>query len=370
VKNGQLVQFKADDSYHLDMPASQNNWNMEAPAPLKKYLDVKKWYLRDANWSPDWPAASQKIVEIYNGENKSIGQAETDFSGVIAINPDLVADLINLVGPITVQGSTYDANNFQTLLQYNVEVAYKEQNISSWDRKEVINELIAELKNRLYNLPASSWAKVLAIVDDNIITKDIQLYFPRTDWEELAKTMGAGGEIKTPASDYVMVVDSNFGAFKSDAVIKKNFSYAVKEGTDKLEATLKLNYRHEGGFDWRTTRYRSYTRVFAPLGSRLVAIDGLNQETADISTTDDSSLQKTVFSFFWTVEPGTAEEAAVRYELPASIKEQMAKGEYTLLVQKQSGQWAEKLYVTLAPQGRTVYNWTGNFITDQEFFVR
>lgn len=372
-RNGEIVSLKTDDSYHLDMPAASNNWNLEPPVAIKKYLDVKKWYLRDANWSPDWPTSAQKIEEIYNGEIESIGQTPEDFTGVAAINPDFIADLLSLVGPITVNDEIYTADNFQPLLQYNVEVAYKEKDIRSWDRKEIINELIGELKQRLFNLPAGQWGEFLKIVSNNVDTKNLQIYFRNSDWEELARSLGADGKIlRNVTGDYLMVVDSNLGALKSDAVIKKNISYTLDidatSGTPK--AALELNYRHEGGFDWRTTRYRTYTRVYAPLGSRLLTLEGLDEVSADFSSTDDQELNKTVFNFFWNIEPGTTGRIVINYTLPAGVKEQIAADKYRLLTQKQSGQRVDNLTVTLNGLSRKPLKWITDFQTDKMFYAQ
>ncbi len=368
IKNGQLFSLKTDDSYHLDMPASlSDKWQTKAPEILKKYLKVEKWYLRDANWSPDWPSAAQKIQEIYNGEATAIGQAALSFTGIIAVNPDLIADLLKLVGPIELRGASYRFDNLQQLLQYNVEVAYKEQNISAWDRKEIINELMTEIKNRLFRLESARWNQLFKILDHNINTKNIQIYFNAAAWETLAQNIGLSGEIKNPASDYLLVVDANLGAFKSDAVMKKTINYNVVETNTGLETNLKLNYRHEGGFDWRTTRYRSYTRIYAPLGSRLISINGLDSTQANLSVSDDKNLNKTVFGFFWTVEPGKFTEININYSLPNRLKTALEKNGYELLVQKQSGQRLENFKASFkSPTGKRE-EWTSPLESDQSF---
>lgn len=370
IQNGGIVSFKADDSYHLDMPASTNNWDLEPPLPINRYMKVKKWYLRDANWSPDWPESARQIEYIYNGESLSIGQPAAPFTGFIAITPDFVADLLKLVGPITVKDATYDSNNFQPLLQYNVEIAYKEKNISAWDRKEIVNELMTELKNRLYNLPSSSWQEMLKIISDNITEKNIQIYFPNTDWEELVKNLGAGGEVKQNSSDYLMVVDANLAALKTDAVMKKNIAYNVTETKNDLNAAVTLNYRHEGGVDWRTSRYRSYTRIYAPLGSQFISLNGLERESADFTSSEDKKLGKTVFGFFWTVDPGAAHEITLNYRLPGAIKEQLSTNNYQILAQKQAGQRIEKLQVKINRLNKKTLEFRSDFTTDRVFLLK
>ncbi|MFA5109518.1 MAG: DUF4012 domain-containing protein [Patescibacteria group bacterium] len=369
-RNGEIVSIKTDDSYHLDMPASTSGWNMEPPAVLKKYLEVEKWYFRDANWSPDWPTAAKQIENIYNGENIATQQPVVPFTGLVAITPDLIADLIGLVGPITVNDATYTADNFQPLLQYNVEVAYKDQAIASWDRKEIINELVTKLKERLFNLPSELWGDFFQIINNRINTKSIQIYFPNTAWEDWTRVLGASGELKDVSGDYLMIVDSNLGAFKSDAVVKKSLTYTLTLNNNQPDASVKLDYRHEGDFDWRTTRYRSYTRIYAPWGSKFISLSGLGDgTTADLSVTDDKDLKKTVFGFFLTVEPGTDREIILNYRLPETIREQLNAGTYQLLVQKQAGQRVENFKAIINQPKKKTVTWQTKLETDQTFVI-
>ncbi|NCN99887.1 DUF4012 domain-containing protein [Candidatus Falkowbacteria bacterium] len=369
LKNGSIKELSTSDSYHLDAPASINdNWNLEPPVELKKYLDVKKWYLRDANWSPDWPSSAQQIEKIYRGENLALGNSVPPFTAIIAITPDLVSDLIRLTGPITVGDTTYTADNLQPLLQYNVEVAYKEDNISSWDRKAVINELISELQKKLSALSSSRWRDLFSLVSNNIDAKNIQVYFSQEDRENLVKRLGAGGEVKNSDGDYLLVVDANLGAFKSDVAVKKNIYYFVTKNSNSLQASLRLSYRHEGAFDWRTTRYRSYTRVYAPLGSKFVSLQGLDESTRDLKVVDDKGLNKTVFGFFLTVEPGTDREIVLDYQLPDNIYKLTTP--YQLLVQNQAGNRIESLNINFQDYNKPAQVWASDLKTDKTFTVK
>lgn len=345
---GEIVSLQTYDSYHLDMPAV-GKWQMEPPMPIKKYMKVENWYLRDANWSPDWPTSARQIQEIFYGESAAIGQVAPDFTGIIGITPDFVSDLLQLVGPIEVRGEIYTPENLQPLLQYTVEVAYLEQGISQWDRKDVVNELLAELKNRLYALETSSLPALFQIFSNRMETKDIQMYFNNSNWQALVKEMGVDGSIRPNQSDYLLVVDANLAAFKTDAVVRKKIDYNVSDKS----ARLILNYKHEGGFDWRTTRYRSYTRVYVPLGSQLIslqALDKANLEAESILSYDDLSLNKTVFAFFFSVEPGTSGALELNYNLPSQVLEQLKNQDYYLLVQHQAGRRTEEFKAVINGQ--------------------
>lgn len=348
-KNGNIAALKTDDSYHLDMPAV-GIWKMTPPEPISKYMGVENWYLRDSNWSPDWPTSSKKIQEIFIGESQAVNISVPEINGVIGITPDFVADLLKLVGSITIKDETYTSENLQTLLQYNVEVAYKEQDISSWDRKAVINELLDELKNRLFALETNKLGELANIFTANIKNKNIQIYFNDSGSESLVYDLGADGAIKKTNGDYLMIVDANLGAFKSDSVMKKGITYNLKNNGGTVNANLSLSYQHEGGFDWRTTRYRSYTRVLAPLGSKLVSLKGDDNAKLDndsISSIDDNDLQKTIFGFFFSVEPGTSGVINLEYSLPNNISASLKARTYELVVQKQAGRRTESFIANI-----------------------
>lgn len=357
MKDGKPSDIITEDVYHLDMPCI-GKLKLTPPGPIAKYMRVEYWWLRDANFSPDFPSSAKQIEEMFFAESGCADKTQIRPTAVIALNPDLIADLIKLVGPITVEGETYDYNNFQELLQYNVEVAYVDKNISSWDRKEVINSVIKELEKRLMKLPTRELASLLKIIQENIAKRNLQLYFSDSKYQSIAKELNITGEIKKVDSDYLMVVDANLAAFKSDAVMKKNIYYEIS-GQNTLLAKVKLNYRHEGGFDWRTTRYRSYTRIYAPLGSKLVTKD----ELEDFSVYDDGDLQKTVFAFFWSIEPGTEETVSLTYSLPEKINQ----GNYRLYFQKQSGSRLNNFVFTKNINGEEELLWQTSLDRDKLF---
>lgn len=328
IYNGKPGNIITEDVYHLDMPCI-GKLTATPPDPIKKYMGVEYWWLRDANFSPDFPTSAKQIESMFMAESECAGKPAIKPAAIIALNPDLIADLLSLVGPITVDNTTYDSHNFQPLLQYNVEIAYVDKNISSWDRKEVINAVVTELKKRLLSLPNKRLPEFFNILQENVAKRNIQIYFDNDSQEQIAKTLEITGEIKKPANDYLMVVDANLAAFKSDSVMKKNINYQLSDAGRQLKATVSLNYKHEGGFDWRTTRYRSYTRIYAPFGSRLISSDKLD----DFSITNDKSLDKTIFGFFWSIEPGKEKTVSISYLLPEKIN----RNNYELYFQKQSG---------------------------------
>ena len=343
LQNGHIVNLEVHDSYHLDMPA-QDYFKPAPPPLLNKYLGVKQWFLRDANWSPDFPTAARQIGYFYQEQTKIINKTSStpDIDGVIAITPPLIEDLLGLVGPITVEGQTYNQQNFVDLLQYRVEMSYDEYGVSSWNRKEVINDVISELKEQLMALPSSRLSAVIKIITDNLQQKNILLFSYDPVIEQWLIKANWAGQARSFSGDYVWIVDANLAAYKTDAVVDKQINYKLyNNGSDWL-TELTLTYKHNGGFDWRTTRYQSYTRVYVPLGSKLISQSGF-QEAATVS----EDLGKSVIGGFIVVEPQETKVIKLVYQLPANLAQQIMSGHYNLLLQKQPGRQRTSLTVNL-----------------------
>ncbi len=348
--NGDILRHDTHDVYHMDMPV-KDKFKIEPPPELKKYLGVDNWYLRDSNWSPHWPIAAAKAEWFFYEEDKllpakdQINNFDGKFDGVIGITPQLVEDLLKIIGPVEIEGIAYTSENFTDLLEYRVEKGYVELGISSWQRKEVIGEIVNEIKNRLFNLEPASLYSASNIVFDNLEKKNILINLRAPELAAIIKAQGWGGEVIENSGDYLMVVDANLAAYKTDAVISRNINYRLDQDVNGLFAELQINYKHNGeGFDWRTTRYRTYTRVYVPLDSQLISAEGLSEGEMAVH----NELGKTVFGGFLSIEPGKIGSLRIKYKLPQALSEKAKSGDYELLVQKQPGNNIEALNVGLS----------------------
>ncbi|MDD5071904.1 MAG: DUF4012 domain-containing protein [Patescibacteria group bacterium] len=352
IKDGDISRFDTHDIYHMDMPV-KDKIDVAPPEPLEKYLKVDKWFMRDANWSPDWPTAASQIEWFYKKEDSLLPPANQinnfsgDFSGIVAITPKFVTDLLAITGPIFTGGEEYDKENFQQLLQYKVEAGYIQLGIPSWQRKEVVGELVKELKIKLFDLPFSSWRQILLAISENILEKNILVFLKDQPAQRSIKDFGGAGEIKEAKGDYLMVVDANLAALKTDAVMNKGIDYKLEQKDDGLFVKLKANYAHNGGFDWRTTRYRTYTRIYAPDGAKLTKVE-INNEEKNMEEIDVASeFNKAVFGMFISIEPGKIGSLYLEYKLPDNLWKLAKNGNYSLYIQKQPGNKVENLAVDL-----------------------
>lgn len=387
MEDSDFLRMDTHDVYHMDMPV-KDKLSIVPPEPLKKYLGVDKWYLRDANWSPDWPSSAQKIEYFFKEENKlltgkdDINNFKEDFDGVIAITPELITDLLMFTGPIMINNEEYNQDNFVDLLQYKVEKGYMQLGVPSWERKEVIGEITKELKKRIFDLSPVDLYNVFQIVSNNVDKKNIVAYFHDANLEDIAIKQGWGGNVIQTSGDYLMVVDANMASLKTDAVIKRRLDYKVESNADGVTSEVKIKYIHSGGFDWKTTRYRTYVRFFVPEGSQFIQADGLDGE----KVTTYNELGKTVFTAFVSIEPGDIREIVLKYKLPSTVADALSKNKtYDFYLQKQAGSKYESFNVefhfdkkikSYNPTGLFVkkdsdnkITWSDVFETDKKFIV-
>jgi hypothetical protein len=332
IKNAELVSFFTEDSYQLDKQV-EADWDIESPEPMAKYMNQPHWYFRDANWWPDWPTSAEKIKWFYEQEG---GEEKVD--GVIAITPTVLEEFLGVLGNFTVSDLLFNKANFWEQLEYQVEYGYNQQGIEMKDRKDIIGDLGKMVIDKLHSLPMNKLSELIDITTGLVEQKHIQLYFIDPQMQSLALENEWAGEVKSTDGDFVMLVDANLAALKTDSVMERTLLYHLNQSDSKnITAKAEVTYQNLGTFSWKTTRYRTYTRLYVPAGSELISIKVGNKiiDAEDIDTVDEFG--KTSFGLFFEVEPQTSKKVTWEYQLPTTVTEKVGSGEYSLLVQKQAG---------------------------------
>ncbi|MBI2050676.1 MAG: DUF4012 domain-containing protein [Parcubacteria group bacterium] len=339
VRNAGVVSFTTDNVYNLDEPAKAYNEKIP-PAPLQRYIKQSQWFLRDSNWDPDFPTSAARAIQFYKDERGPVSR----FDGVIALTPTVVEELMGVLGPIAVNGKEFTSQNLIDELAYHVELGFKGEGITIYNRKEIIDDVARELKEKVFSMSLDQLRLLVPIVLDALGERQLLVYFEDEVAQRLAESMQWAGQVAPADGDYFFVVDANLGSLKSDPAINRTISYALAPGADgKMSATVSVTYEHTGDFDWKTTRYRTYTRLYVPRGSTFVAARG-NEEPVAVS--DEHG--KTVFGTFISIEPLTSETLSFTYTLPKELASRIAEGRYSLYIQKQGGTTPHQLELDLA----------------------
>ncbi|MFZ2803677.1 MAG: DUF4012 domain-containing protein, partial [Patescibacteria group bacterium] len=204
---GNLSEFAFTDVYSIDNPAS-GVWKEVPPAPISTYLGVKNWYLRDANWSPDFPTSAARLLDFYTrevqaGTGKKIADPP---NAVLAFEPGFFQALLQLTGPITVNGQTYSADNFFDLIEYQVEEGFLQQGVPVSNRKDIIPQIGAQLLEKVKAMPSSQWPKILDLVTQALARKQILMYSSDPSLLAILDKQNWTGRIPATQDDYLQVV--------------------------------------------------------------------------------------------------------------------------------------------------------------------
>jgi hypothetical protein len=344
VSNGEVSKFTTDNVYNLD-DRVKGTRTTAPPAPLARYNRADTWFLRDSNWSPDFPTDAALALKFYAEEG---GQGSP--KGVIAVTPTAIAALLDLTGPITINRLTFTSANFVETLQEQVDRGFLRAGLPASERKEIIGDLGRALLDRLEHLPQSRWGDFWTAVNAQLKAKQVLLYHTDPLLQSKILDEGWGGHVAPTGGDTLLVVDANLASLKSDPGVARTLDYTLEREDGGLIARLTVTYRNTGTFTWKTTRYRTYTRIYVPLGSTLIQSDGAERRDRSSSPGDveiGEELGFTVFGAFKSIEPGETESLSFAWRPPEALLRRLESGRYDLTVFKQPGAAAHELKLNL-----------------------
>lgn len=323
IKNGDVTSTTVEDANLLDQRIEAK---VPTPFPFERMMQLKNWKFRDSNFSPDFPTNVAKAQYFY----RLSGRSSQGIDGVIAVNSQVFDDLFTLTGPITVPGyaGEFDSKNASRKLEEIVEKAYiMNPELDTQNRKAILKTMAPMIMQKLLTL--GNVTKIADLFHSEMKNRNVMLYFNDQNLEQLVSSVHWDGSVpKDWGGDYLMAVDANMGALKTDYYIKREVNYDIDFTQEKPTVTLDIKYKNTAPYgDWRTSDYHAYLRTYVPKGSTFVS----SHMVSHINTADE--FNKTYFGFKIDVVMGTEVDGQIVYTLPDTI----TSDDYKLLIQKQSG---------------------------------
>lgn len=384
VDHGAVTSLYTDGTENLDR-AALTQTPIDPPQPIKDHL-ISRWFFRDSNWSPDFVESAQNALKFYAAEN---GPQASSIQTVVGVTPEVLETIMKYTGPVTARGKVYTAENITDLLEQTVEVDFHEQGIPKTERKAIIGEIAAEVTSRAKHISPLQWPSLLADMQELIAEHHVIIYDKDPAVQKNLDELGWSGRIQSGAPDSVMFVDANLASLKTDRVMERKMRYDIfKTSGGEWHGRITTTYRNTGSFDWRTTRYNTYTRWYLPAGTKFISGTGSQLDFKhpdqpapwDVTTAGD----KTVIGSFFVIEPGAEKSVTIDVALAPQVVSAIRKGEYGLRVQKQLGTQGFELTVhgefgtsvkgAVPPEpsnkfGDQSYDWTGFLKKDALFEV-
>mgnify|MGYP001558956148 FL=1 len=114
LNRGNLKNLQVDDIYNADR---QTHLKLIPPKELQ--IITKDWGARDANWFFNFQTSAQKVLAFIE-DSDLYNRKEINFEGVVSINTNVLATILDITGPISVPGYDLelDSENFLKEIQY------------------------------------------------------------------------------------------------------------------------------------------------------------------------------------------------------------------------------------------------------------
>lgn len=379
IDKGDIAELNFSDSYEIANNNVDHPW---APEAMQRYLGVELMFLRDVNWSPDFPTTAQLARTIY-GLDEGVY-----VDGVISVDLHAVQTLMGGLGRIRLQGIDQPIGQDNIIDQLKLfwqegsagqdDTQAKEAvGLSQWwrQRKDFM-PLLGEAAITRIKDGDVDYVQLATAVQEALEKRSIQIWLNDPTAAEHLSNLGWDGGIRARLDhDYLALVDSNFGYNKVDSVIERQIQYNVSWPTGSNEsatAQTQITYKHGGKVpeahtcditprygstydDMAARCYFNYVRLYVPQGSKLIDISGVNFETIS-SQAGEGNTQ--VFAAYFTMHPGTEHTVTFQYELPIPITPE----DYKIQVRRQSGTDPIALNLNVA-------NRSGSYLIEQSEFT-
>ncbi|MFZ5982452.1 MAG: DUF4012 domain-containing protein [Patescibacteria group bacterium] len=323
IKDGDLVSFETHNTNTFDGRVPDGT---PTPYPMPEMLRIKDWKMRDANWFPDWKDSAQKAEYFYHA-----GQGQEEFEGIIGINTQLLETFLTMTGPIKLENvpEEFKEDNAIIRLEELVEQDYKDIGNTHGERKRIVYDLGMAILRKVKDFSYSQKLELAGKIEEELQKKNIQLYFKDQELESLAVQNKWAGKVESSwENDYLMFIDANLGALKSNHKMKYQAEYVIDLSKEKPTAELTFSQSHTAKEkDWMTKDYQGYLRIYAPKEAWL--LNGGDFSQIKFSEEYD----KKVFGTQVFTKLGTTDSFRFVYTLSPELKNKP----YKLLIQKQSG---------------------------------
>ena len=331
VTGGRMSTATVKDTYLLDGPYLATH-TRAFPALYSWFPLTNNLGLRDSNLSPDFPQNAQLAERIYQQES---GQS---VSGVVAITPAFIAQLLQLTGPVAVPGypvTVTSQNLVQTIHHYQFQT--NAQGVPSSDglsstRKHFTAVLGETVFARLRTLPAGAYSALLKLAQANLKSKNLQLYLGDQGAQTLLTHLQFANALPGAAAsnDLLALVDNNVGGNKADLYVTQTASDDVTvraDGSAQHTLTLVYKYHPTGSVFGDSSTFADEVQIYVPHGSTPGAASGLSRTDAPTSASD-----YTVYGGQMKLSPNTTRTVVLRWTTPALS----TKG-YQLVIDRQAG---------------------------------
>lgn len=343
VEDGRLLEFSVEDVYEAD---GQLDGFVTPPEEIVQYLGEEQWFLRDVNWSPDFPDVAERASWFLD---KSM-QVQVD--GVVGINLGVVKRLLAVTGPLELP----DYNEVVTADSlYEQAELHSELNFfpGTNNKKDYLSAVSSRLMDELFYQPTNK-IELARVILDSTEQSELLISVDNPQVEAVLADLGWNGDVRTPSCpsqllvsdvpevpllnggpvdnelrsnqnincivDTVMQVEANVGVNKTNQYVSREIKHEVELVADRSRHTRTMTWQNSAQSQaWPAGDYKNYLRLYVSEGSELRSAF-LNGQPLDLSLFKVSAdAGKTVFGYYLEVPIKSKATLEIFYETPYKL---------------------------------------------------
>lgn len=336
---GKLGEVNVQDVYSAD---GQLKGHVEPPLPIKKYLKEANWFLRDSNWDFNFPTSAERAEWFLDKE------IDVPVDGVIALDLNVVKDLLKQIGPIYLtdyQTQVTDAN-FYEKTQTEVENDFF---AGSTRKASFITALAKEIIKALINNEISN-TNLAKIIYNNLENRHVQIFLHNNLAKEAIANLNWDGAFNDQTcvgncfSDFLGLIEANLGVNKSNYYVARKYNLSVDISEGVIKKNLAVTYINNADLAMGNRGiYKVYSRLVVPLGSEVgiirVGDNELLQDTQTVSARKEAG-------YYFELSPGQTKTVNLYWEIKTPLSLNRA-GEYLIYFRKQAGTSDDPISINL-----------------------
>ncbi len=280
-EKGKLLDFRVNDIYTAD---GQLRGRVPPPDEILHFLGQPNWYMRDANFSPDWPLSAERLEWFLERE---VGER---VDGVVGVDLNAVQKMIGAVGEIKLVdfNETVTQENFFEKAEYQAEINFFP---GSTRKRDFLGAVAVGLFEKITSDQGGDLFKLGRGVGEAVAEKNILVYFNQPNLQERMEKNRWNGGINSNGCgqrniNCFGIVEANFGANKANYFIDRTVNLkTIIDKAGSVDTEVTIQFRNESPSEaWPGGKYKNYLRFLVPAGSKVSEISLGDGKTASVSS--------------------------------------------------------------------------------------
>ncbi len=327
------------DVYEAD---GQLKYHIDPHPAVAKYIGNPDGFLRDSNFSPDFPTNARSAQDYLKASIK-----QKEFDGVIGITTTALEEFVDAWGSVRLPdfNETVTKDNVYLKTQEHVEKHF----FPGSKKKRTFLTSLADTMRITIDLVDRN--KLMHALDTSLNQKHIVMNFVDTSMQEAVDAQNWAGKQAPSTYDYFMPVEANVGVNKANFFVKRRLDMKVHIDQKQTRRVATLTYTNSPRKKRDPTGvYRNYLQLFLPPNVRVE-----KAYIGDKKTLPQDFEAKTVGDYHIAtmlveVPPNKTSLVTIEYvsdEVPIAVGRNNKS--YSLVIQKQVGLEQMEVVLDVSP---------------------